>query len=176
MQNLSLIPILTLYYRHFIRTFMIRERGVDKALETTGFLCKCRECNNIFQTDLTNKHPSCFKCGNTYPFRIGPIYVGPLHKDDFLDKIKNDSHINAFNKTETISRIINQIYDENILNVPWSYDIQNVAKFIGKPIPPMDYIIQKLHDRGYKCYKTQFSGSCLKTDAPFKDICDVIQI
>ena len=97
MQNQSLLPILTLYYRHFIRTFMIRERGVDKALETTGFLCKCRECNNIFQTDLTNKHPSCFKCGNTYPFRIGPIYVGPLHKDDFLDKIKNDSHINAFN-------------------------------------------------------------------------------
>jgi tRNA (guanine26-N2/guanine27-N2)-dimethyltransferase len=174
MQNQSLIPILTLYHRHFIRTFMIRNRGVDKALETTGFLCKCRTCNSLFQANLTKKNPSCYKCGNAHPFRIGPIYIGTLHKDNYLDQLRNDTHINSFNKTKSRSKIITLMDEENKLKIPWSYDIQKVAKYVGKPIPPMDYIIQKLHERGYKCYKTHFSGSCLKTDAPFNDICDTI--
>ena len=175
MQDQSLIPIITLYYRHFIRTFMIRKRGVDKVLDKTGFLCKCRECHTIFQTDLTNKNPLCSDCGNAQPYRIGPIYIGPLHKDSYLTQIKNDPHITTFNKPKTISRIIDLMYEENILGLPWSYDIHNVAKHVGKPIPSMDYIVQNLHEKGYKCYKTHFSGSCLKTDAQFSDMCEIIQ-
>ena len=174
--NQSLIPIITLYYRHFIRTFMIRRRGVEKVLSKTGFLCKCRVCHHMYQSDLIRRNPSCPNCRKAQPYRIGPIYLGPLHKDVYLKEIKNDQHIQTLNDPKTVSRLVNLMCEENSLDLPWSYDIQNVAKHVGTPIPPMDHIIQKLNEKGFKCYKTHFSGSCLKTDAHFSDLCEVIRI
>ena len=71
--------------------------------------------------------------------------------------------------------MINLIHEENKLSIPWSYDLQTVAKTISKPIPPMDVIIEKLVDLGYKCYKTHYAGASLKTDANFSDLCGIIQ-
>ena len=63
---------------------------------------------------------------------------------------------------------------ENKMKIPWSYDIQNLTKTIGTPIPPLDEISKHLRDIGYKFSKTHFSGTCIKTDAPEKEICGIL--
>ncbi|MHA2107537.1 MAG: hypothetical protein ACW99R_07550 [Candidatus Hodarchaeales archaeon] len=174
-QNQSLIPVFTFYYRHFIRTFMIRVRGVDRVLDQTGFLCRCQKCSTIFQTPLTPKEILCSFCESNQILKVGPLYLGKLHKDTYLSSLKDEPHIKAINDTKIILKIINLINEENKLNVPWSYDLPTVAKLVSKPIPPMDFIIEKLSEIGYKCYNTHYSGVSLKTDAKFSDLCSIIR-
>ncbi|MCK4847575.1 MAG: hypothetical protein KAT16_00965 [Candidatus Heimdallarchaeota archaeon] len=172
-QKQSLLPVLTLYHRHFIRTFMIRMRGVDKVLDKTGFLCQCQKCRLIFKTILKTKHYSCPDCGN-HTYRIGPLYLGAIHDDTQLRDIVKDFHVKSFNRSKTISKILNIMIQENKMKIPWSYDIQNLTKTIGTPIPPLDEISKHLRDIGYKFSKTHFSGTCIKTDAPEKEICGIL--
>jgi len=172
-QKQSLLPVLTLYHRHFIRTFMVRMRGVDKVLDKTGFLCQCKECHLIFQTVLKTKRYSCPSCGNQ-PYRIGPLYLGDIHDDTQLKDIVQDLHIESFNRSKTITKILNIMIQENSMKIPWSYDIQKLTKIIGTPIPPLDEISKHLGDIGYKFSKTHFSGSCIKTDASEKEICGIL--
>jgi len=168
-QKQSLLPVLTLYHRHFIRTFMIRMRGVDRVLDKTGFLCQCRKCHLIFKTGLKKKNYSCPNCGN-HPYRIGPLYLGAIHDDMLLKDIVKDLHIKLFNRSKNITKILNTMIQENYMNIPWSYDIQKLTKNIGIPIPPLDEISKHLREIGYKFSKTHFSGSCIKTNAPIEEI------
>jgi tRNA (guanine26-N2/guanine27-N2)-dimethyltransferase len=168
-QKQSLLPVLTLYHRHFIRTFMIRVRGVDKVLDKTGFICQCKNCGLIFKTSLKTNHYTCPNCeSNTY--RIGPIYLGNIHDDTHLRNIAKDVHVNTFSRSNTITKILNIMIQENRMNIPWSYDIQKLTKAIKTPIPPLDEISKQLESIGYKFSKTHFSGSCIKTDATEKVI------
>ncbi len=173
-QNQSLIPVFTFYYRHFIRTFLIRVRGVDKVLDQTGFLQRCQTCNTISQSSVKSKDRGCSSCGNNQLWRIGPLYLGKLHDDSYLTSLIADPHINVINGSKRISRIINLINEENKPNIPWSYDLQSVAKIVSRPIPPMESIIEKLSDAGYKCYKTHYSGTSLKTNAGFNDLSAIL--
>ncbi len=172
-QKQSLLPVLTLYHRHFIRTFMIRMRGVDKVLDKTGFLCQCRKCSFIFKTELKKKRYSCPNCGSN-PYRIGPLYLGPIHNDTLLRDMIKDFHVKSFNMSKNITKILNTMIQENSMKIPWSYDIQNLTRTIKTPIPPLDELSEQLGDIGYKFSKTHFSGTCIKTDAPVKEICGIL--
>jgi len=174
-QNQSLIPVFTFYYRHFIRVFMKRIRGVDRVLDHTGFLCQCQNCLRIFRVSLTVKERVCPSCEKNRIRSIGPLFLGKLHNDTYLSSLKDESHIKEINDTKTILKIIRLINEENKLNIPWSYDLQTVAKKVSSPIPPMDFIIEKLNEIGYKCYKTHYSGASLKTNANFSDLCNIIK-
>jgi tRNA (guanine26-N2/guanine27-N2)-dimethyltransferase len=174
-QNQSLLPVFTLYYRHFIRTFMIRERGVDRVLDSTGFLHKCQKCNTIFHTSLKSKKIQCISCKSFNFWSIGPLYLGKLHNEMYLSYLNKESHLTEMVGAKKIKSIISLISEENILDIPWSFDVQNIAKEISKPIPPMNLIIDCLNERGYECYKTHFSGSCLKTNANFYDLCEIVK-
>jgi len=172
-QKQSLLPVLTLYHRHYIRTFMVRMRGVDKVLDKTGFLCQCRKCRFIFKTILKTKRYSCPNCGS-HPYRIGPLYLGSIHDDTLLRDIIKDFHVKSFSKIKNITKILNIMIQENSMKIPWSYDLQNLTKTIKTPIPPLDEISVQLVDIGYKFSRTHFSGTCIKTDAPVKEICDIL--
>jgi tRNA (guanine26-N2/guanine27-N2)-dimethyltransferase len=172
-QKQSLLPVLTLYHRHFIRTFMVRMRGVDKVINDTGFLCQCQKCHLVFETVLKTKHSSCPSCGNG-SYRIGPIFLGSIHDDTLLEDIADDIHINSFNRGIKIHRILNLMIEENKIKIPWSYDIQKLTKKTGTPIPSLNLVSDQLRDIGFKFSKTHFSGSCIKTDAPEKEICGIL--
>ena len=172
-QRQSLIPVLTLYHRHFIRTFMVRMRGVNKVINQTGFLCRCQKCNLIFKTMLRTKHSSCLSCGN-HSYRIGPLYLGPIHDDTLLRNITNDSHLDLFTRSKSVKKILNLMIEENKISVPWSYDIQKLTRNIGSPIPPLNLLLEELKKVGYNSSKTHFSGSCIKSEAPEKEIHEIL--
>ncbi len=174
-QNQSVLPVFTVYYRHFIRTFLIRERGVDKVLDSTGFLHKCQKCNCIFHTSLKSKNVRCISCDSVQLRSIGPLYLGKLHDEMYLSYLKEEPHLMDLNGAKKIKKLINLINEENKLDIPWSFDVQNIAKDINEPIPPMNFIVKRIIDRGHKCYKTHFSGSCLKTNASYNDLCEIVK-
>lgn len=174
-QNQSLIPVFSLYHRHYIRTFLERKRGVKEVLENTGFLCECNECGTIFQIRMIAKKTQCIKCESRILNRTGPIYLGLIHQMNYLKRMKEDSHSTTFTRQKAVSKLLKAMIGENELDLPWSYDISRLAKKTKSPIPQMDLITEKLEDLGFSCKKTHFSGMCLKTNADISFLEEILE-
>ncbi|MHA2053300.1 MAG: hypothetical protein ACW99F_06820 [Candidatus Hodarchaeales archaeon] len=174
-QNQSLIPIFSLYYRHYIRTFLLRKRGVEEVVKKTGYLCKCKACKSVFQIRKLSKNIYCTNCESIQFNRIGPIFLGLIHQKKYLEKMKEDLHSTTFTRHKSVSKILDAIIGESELDLPWSYDIPRLAKETKSPIPNLDLIIQKLKEIGFNSKKTHFSGMCIKTEAKISYIENILE-
>jgi len=173
-QNQSLIPITTLYYRHFIRSFFIRFRGVKRVLDQTGFIIQCAKCLTIFTRSL-DKHGLCPTCGSDKEWKIGPLFIGPLHQKKYLDSINRDLHIDNLGTKKKLKKLIPLMVKESDLNIPWSFDIPVICDDIGTQVPSIDELIAKLTKSGYKAVRTHFSGMTVKTNAPLTELHTILR-
>ncbi|MFX1285279.1 MAG: hypothetical protein ACFFB5_16630 [Promethearchaeota archaeon] len=171
----SLIPIATLYHRHFMRCFLVRNRGVDTVINQTGFIHLCKRCQARYTSLLGEKRTSCPACGEPDEMKIGPIYLGRIHNSEYLSSILLDEHLQKMGTRKRLVKILPLMIDESSLDIPWSFDIPKLAKEVRVTVPSITQIMKILKERGYKCYKTHFSGSSLKTDANEAELCSVIK-
>jgi tRNA (guanine26-N2/guanine27-N2)-dimethyltransferase len=163
--NQSLIPILSLYHRHFIRSFFIRYRGVDRVIDQTGFIYFCKICQTRYSSSIEKKNVSCPNCNTTTGFKIGPLYLGPIQDKDYLLKMQYDKHLTKLGARKKLLKLILLMLEESSINIPWSYEIPNIAQKIGTTVPAINAVISKLKELGFDSYKTHFSGTSLKTNA-----------
>ncbi|MHA2074090.1 MAG: hypothetical protein ACW97X_05695 [Candidatus Hodarchaeales archaeon] len=172
--NQSLIPILSLYHRHFIRSFFIRYRGVDRVIDQTGFINYCKNCQTRYSSSIEKKNVSCPNCNAATGFKIGPLYLGPIQDKDYLLKMQCDEHLTKLGARKKLSKLIRLMLEESSINIPWSYEIPNIAQKIGTTVPAINIVISKLKELGYDGYRTHFSGTSLKTNAQEPDITAVV--
>lgn len=172
--NQSLIPILSLYHRHFIRSFFIRYRGVDRVIDQTGFINLCNKCQTRFSSSIEKNSVSCPNCNTATGLKIGPLYLGPIQDKDYLLKMQHDEHLKKLGARKKLLKIIPLMLEESSINIPWSYEIPNIAQKIGTTVPAINIVILKLKDLGYDGYRTHFSGTSLKTNAQEPDITAVV--
>lgn len=170
----SLIPIVTLYHRHFLRCFLIRNRGVDNVVDKTGFIHLCKKCQARSLSLLGEKRTVCSTCGESGSIKIGPLYLGRIQNSEYLSSMVHDEHLQNLGTKKRLTKILPLMIEEATLDIPWSYDIPKLAKKVGVTVPPLDKIVKILNKRGHKCFKTHYSGTTLKTDATETDICWVI--
>ncbi|MHA1973787.1 MAG: hypothetical protein ACTSW1_12385 [Candidatus Hodarchaeales archaeon] len=173
-QNQSLIPIITLYYRHFIRSFFMRYRGVKRVLDQTGFIIQCRNCLKIFTRPL-DKHGRCPSCGSDKEWKIGPFFIGPIHQKEFLESINQDLHINNLGTKKKLKKIINLMIEESKVDLPWSFDIPIICDEIGTQVPSINELISELSELGYTTARTHFSGMTIKTNAPLIELYKILR-
>lgn len=173
--NQSLIPILTFYHRHFIRSFFLRYRGVARVLDKTGFLNRCRKCQTIFMTHIGDKNVQCSKCSSTEIARVGPLYLGHLQNENLIQKIILDPHMENLGTKKTLLKVLDNMKGEVNIDQPWSYDLQALAKKVGTRIPPTEIIIEKLREKKYNSGKTHYSGSTIKTTAQELQILKILK-
>ncbi|MFX0211497.1 MAG: hypothetical protein ACFFDT_36295 [Candidatus Hodarchaeota archaeon] len=171
----SLIPIVTLYHRHFVRCFLVRNRGVNTVINQTGFIHCCKRCQTRYISFIDEKKTSCPTCGDSDEMKVGPIYLGRIQNSEYLSSILLDEHLQKMGTKKRLVKILPLMINESLLDIPWSFDIPKLAKEIGVTVPPLSQIGKILTERGYKCFKTQYSGSSLKTDANEAEICLVIR-
>ncbi len=165
-QNQSLIPILTLYHRHFIRTFFIRRRGINHVLKKTGYILFCKECKNKFKIPLEEKTQCCPFCKKSTAISLmGPLYLGLIQNQTYLDIMLQDSHLKSLGTQKKLIKLLVRMKNEATLDIPWSFNIPELAKKANSQVPSFQLIYKKLEDLGYKCVKTHFSGTTIKTNA-----------
>ncbi|WP_455463159.1 hypothetical protein [Candidatus Hodarchaeum mangrovi] len=172
--NQTLIPILTFYHRHFIRVFFVRYRGVKKIISETGFIIQCKKCHTIYSSTI-GKINTCSSCNSTDSYSIGPIYLGLLHDANYITKILNDPHLSNLGTNYLLKKLIKRIEEEIQIPVPWSFHIPNIADQINSRLPPITQIMNLLKNKGFRCSRTHFSGSSIKTTAPLSEIITILK-
>ncbi|MFX0172835.1 MAG: hypothetical protein ACFE9L_13040 [Candidatus Hodarchaeota archaeon] len=172
--NQSLIPVLTFYHRHFIRTFLIRKRGVDQTLNQTGFISFCPDCQTRFTKILGEKNFICPICSKSVNPGLGPLYLGSIQNKEYLVAILQDEHLHRLGTQKKLSKVIPLMLEETSIGIPWSFDIPKLAKKIGVPVPPLNQVSKILTNKGFQSSKTHFSGTSLKTNADETELLSII--
>ncbi len=155
-------PVFGFSYRHFLRAFFIKEKGVSKSInlsQNLGYIGYCHSCrfraSYICILDLPK---FCPVCGEFFDY-AGMLYLGPLWDMEFLDAIK--SQIQGSISEKSI-RLLKTISEESTVKNPWFYK----ANIFGKPkLPKLQKIFEDL-----KAYPTHFSPEGFKSDLDFYTI------
>ena len=152
-------PVFGFSYRHFLRAFFIKLKGVSKAVDIStkiGYIGYCHSCKfRANYTCILDLPKFCPLCGDFFDYG-GPLYIGPIYDNELLNIMK-DEDFTYFHK-DTV-KVFNNILKESSVKSPWFYK----ANIFGKGIMP------KLKDilKDLKATPTHFSPEGFKTDVPF---------
>ncbi|GAB6077491.1 tRNA (guanine(26)-N(2))-dimethyltransferase [Hydrogenobaculum acidophilum] len=160
--DVVLKPIFGFSYRHFLRIFFIKLKGVSKAIDIStsiGYIGYCHSCKfRESYTCILDLPKFCPLCGDFFDYG-GPLYIGPIYGDEFLNIIKNED-FTYFHK-DTV-RLFKTILKEASVKSPWFYK----ANIFGKgTMPKLKNILKDLNAK-----PTHFSPEGFKTDLEFKYI------
>ncbi|MBI4016547.1 MAG: tRNA (guanine(10)-N(2))-dimethyltransferase [Candidatus Aenigmarchaeota archaeon] len=159
----ALVPIFSYAAQHYMRVYLQNTKAktaVDDILIQHWDLGYCDHCMKTVPV-FTNK---CV-CKRDYVL-AGPAWIGSLWDDKFVKKMKS--------WCKTCSSLIATIKKESAVGVIGIIGLDEVASRAKLSLPPKEFIIAAIKKKGYKVAPTHFSGSALKTDAPVKEIVNVM--
>ena len=170
-QDMLLLPLVSLSIDHYMRIALKRTRGEGKTiLHKTGFIFECSQCFYRLVLPLYElKQMKDFQCtcGSTKINSIGPLWLGSLHNNDFLQAMSQKFF--SFSKTDlpTYNRLGNYIttmIDENTVQVPYYFDLHWFSKQFHTSLPTTEMAIHYLKNAGIMASRTHFSGKGIKTN------------
>ncbi|NJF25972.1 tRNA (guanine(10)-N(2))-dimethyltransferase [Thermococcus sp. Bubb.Bath] len=160
------IKVLLAYYRdHYFRVFLKVVNGArkaDESLSTLGYLWQ----------DESGKFEYSMGLLPTTPGAAGPLWLGPLEDDAFvqsLHELSLEHPLGDLKTTEFLSLLSSE------LDVPFYYDTHALARRTGVGIPKLQALIDELLSRGYRTTRTHFSPTSIKTEAPFEEVLSALE-
>ncbi len=102
---------------------------------------------------------------------IGPMWIGPLHdlnSVEFMIENKLYDYILDYEDRRRAERFI-RLFMQEASMPPYYYDVHVLCSVIGRSPPPLDIIIARLSENGYKVSRTHISPHGLKTDCSLRD-------
>ena len=178
--NMGILPLLTLYNSHFIRVFCLTFKNrneITKFFKNYKYSIHCNNCGfrSILEDDnykLTISCPVCRK-NNSIDY-AGPLWDSKIHDADFVNdmiELNNDLH---YNNKKRIDKLLNLIKEE--INKPiFYYNIHKLSKILKiSNIPKLEEIISHIKNKGYQISRTHFDFLSVKTDMDSKSIKDIL--
>lgn len=190
-----IVPVLSLsvdfYFRLFVRVYSGQLQTKFTAAHT-GMVYQCVGCTSYSVQPLCDTQPgkndtykfipsrgppvgkNCEHCGFQHQMG-GPIYLGPLHDTDFVDKIisRAAAESEKFNTANRIEGMLSVVSEE--IEVPLYYEVDGLYQVLHCCPPKMMDVRSAILNAGYK---VSFSHACknsLKTDAPNSVIWDILR-
>ena len=173
--KLGIIPLLTFYTSHFIRVFCITvkdKKKISKLIENYGYIIHCNNCGhrNIITniiSDIFHECPLCHKKKIDY---AGPLWIGEIHNEDFIEELSNLIEKTQFRNKKRITKLLNIIKEE--ISMPISYyNIHKLCQILKIPmIPKLEKLINGIKEKGYACSRTHFDFLSIKTNLNVENI------
>ena len=149
------------YYRVHLRVGRSSKRA-GEIYEKIGYIFHCGKCGNRFAKSVFESESCECDCGSRF-VRIGPLWIGELHNPEFVKKL---------DKTGKTGKLFERIGEE--LETITYYELHTLTRMLGVSPPPIQKILEKLIDEGYRASRTRFSGTSFKTDASIHEIKRII--
>lgn len=164
---------------HYMRIYMLIKKGSkatdDSINENIGYISHCKNCLYRESTIglATSLKDTCPICGEKL-IHAGPMWLGKIEDSDYIKhmiKLLNVKKLNTHNKIEKLLKICAAEADTN----PSSYDVHVISKNLKISAPKIYKTMEKLEKKGYYAFRTHFSPTAIKTDAPLQEIKKVIK-
>ncbi|MDK2790207.1 MAG: tRNA (guanine26-N2/guanine27-N2)-dimethyltransferase [Methanothermococcus sp.] len=162
--DIGLKPIFSHATDHYVRTFLVTERGANKADNAIGELGYMKSINEekIFRS-FNNGYEKGFG---------GPLYLGPINDPNIVnDALKVSIERNYSQKA---INVLDSISKECELNQIGCYDIHEICSFIKKLAPPISELIDNLKEKGFNATRVHYNSNGVKTDAKLIDVIESI--
>jgi len=101
--------------------------------------------------------------------KIGPLWMGKIGNKKIIKKIIPYILIKKFNSKFELLKLLEILEKESDVN-PFFYSTDKISSNLKKPTPKIDFIFNKLNEKGYYAIKTHFSEIGFKTNAPINEI------
>ena len=178
--NMGILPLLTLYNSHFIRVFCLTFKNrneITKFFKNYTYSIHCNNCGfrSILKDDnykLTISCPVCRK-NNSIDY-AGPLWDNEIHNADFINDMIELNNLLHYNNKKRIDKLLNLIKEE--INKPiFYYNIHKLSKILKiSNIPKLEEIISHIKNKGYQISRTHFDFLSVKTDMDSKSIKDIL--
>jgi tRNA (guanine26-N2/guanine27-N2)-dimethyltransferase len=127
--------------------------------------------NNINSANETIEKIQTISSKTIYPFEkekehmIGPLWVGKLHNTQAIREIRSIVLSKTLGTKNTLIRLLDLLEDESVAPM-FFYTSDRIASHLKCSPPPLDLLMRKIEDAGFKAYRTHFSPTGFKTLAP----------
>ncbi|XP_045156432.2 tRNA (guanine(26)-N(2))-dimethyltransferase-like [Mercenaria mercenaria] len=190
-----IVPLLSLsvdfYFRLFVRVYSGQYQTKFSASHT-GMVYQCTGCGSFSVQPLCEAHPAkgdtykfvaargppvgekCEHCG--YKHQIGgPIYLGPLHNVDFVEKIisRAVAEPEKFNTSKRIEGMLSVVSEE--IETPLYYEADGLYQVLHCSPPKLMDVRSAILNAGYKVTFSHACKNSLKTNAPNRVIWDIMR-
>lgn len=149
--DMAATPILCFWYQHGYKAFFELSRGAGKAS-----LCLERVGRIRYRRDEGWKvDPE----GN-----VGPLWLGPILDSGLLSRIRVKSYMSS-----TVAVTLERWREES-LAPPLFYTTEDLSRVLRRSPPPLETVLETLRSAGYGAWRTCFSPTGFKTDAPWEEL------
>lgn len=192
----SIEPMLSLSIDFYVRLF-IRIRTspiqVKRNAAKTMLVYHCNGCGSSINQPLgkavekKNGHKfgyargpvapeKCSHC-DTYHHIAGPMWGGPIHNDEFIDKMLDIHKTLDPEVYKTLPRMEGMLTlaKDELKDTPFYFSVQNMASVVRASSPPHRKMISALCNAGYRVSSTHAHAGALKTDAPYEVVWDILR-
>jgi tRNA (guanine26-N2/guanine27-N2)-dimethyltransferase len=170
----GLEPLLCFTREHAIRLHLRVRPGAragDEMLGRMGFILQCDRC--FSREERTGLVPPCVQCscgGKLVP--IGPLWLGAINDPGTLPAMLHRLPSVPLARGEELFRLLSILQEE--LPTSSHYDYHRMAKALHCSPPPMEIVLGRIVDAGYRVSRAHYSGTAIKTDAPVDVIDEAI--
>ncbi len=173
----GLIPLFCFTREHYVRLHLCLDRGAvnaDRTLGRIGFVLQCTACpNRIESPGIICPSERCGHCGSDL-VPLGPLWLGPVGDSSTISQMVERISLLRLGTSGELTKLLLLCREE--LGTSSFYDYHRLAKFSRISPPPMGEFLQNLIDRGFRATRTHYSGTGVKTDAPFPEILASIRL
>jgi tRNA (guanine26-N2/guanine27-N2)-dimethyltransferase len=183
--EMHITPLLSISSDHFIRIFLMINRGIEggnKNMKDFGKYVYCSKCGyrnfekfNIKGSKYEDK--SCPYCHNNKILRSGLVWMGKLHSEFYKNKLLEEVEKvspKIFTSKNKIKKYLELSAREDENFPPYFYSIPKIADSINKAYPSMKKLQEKLNEIGFDVCRTHFDPQGLKTNADIRVIKEII--
>ncbi|MAG08749.1 tRNA (guanine(10)-N(2))-dimethyltransferase [Candidatus Woesearchaeota archaeon] len=167
----ALTPIFSYSKDHYLRTFLVCEKGkqkVDKLLKEHGYVIYCNNC--LYRKavkDIFNKK-SCPECNKELDY-TGPLWLGGLWDSKLVKNMQK------LNKNKELEQFLDIISKESKISQVSFYNIHNICKHYKiDPIPKKEELIKNIR-KSNKCSETHFDALGIKSCINLKALINLIK-
>lgn len=168
--KIGIIPLLTFYSGHFIRVFCISFKNqelITKSFGNIGYIIHCNNCGyrSSFGNDILELPKECPSCVNkTNLDYAGPLWIGKIHKTDFIRKMLNLNEDSKFSNKKRIEKLLSFASEENDMPISY-YNLHKLSQNLKlASIPKIKDVISIIKENGYHSSRTHFDFLSIKMD------------
>jgi len=170
-------PVFSHSTEHYLRMYLEVGKGAkitDESLKNLGYIAHCDKClDRMTIPGIVPQIPvKCPYC-NSVLRAGGPLWLGKLQDNEYIKSmlnILNSTSVGTYNKS---LKLLERCYDESGGPATF-YDVHQICKVLKISAPPLTSVLEELQKAGYFASRTHVKPTGIKTNAPLKDIKNII--
>lgn len=170
-------PLLSHATDHYARSYCVLLRGQGRANESIaklGYVAHCPSCHEreVVEGLATPIEGECPSCGSRRRV-AGPLWVGELFDGDFCRDV-----VAELREATWVGRRARKVLElalEEASSPPTYYSLPVLCHFLNVSIPPVREVVGALRERGWLATRTHFDTQAVKTDAPAREVVEVVR-